>query len=83
VRALAHQRRDHDTARGILLAAVCPGMMNTPTSAMWWNVSNARKPAEASVSLLDLALGPVDPSHYGQLIRDGRVLPWAPQSFRR
>lgn len=78
VRALAHQRRDDDMARGILLAATCPGMLNTPTSALWWDVSAAPAPAEAAGPLLDLALGPVDPGHYGELVRRGRVLPWAP-----
>ncbi|GII53380.1 carbonyl reductase [Planotetraspora thailandica] len=78
VRALAHQRRERDTARGVLLAAVCPGMMNTPTSGMWWDVSDARSPADAAVPLLDLALGPVAPGHYGQLVRNGSVLPWKP-----
>lgn len=78
VRALARHRHDADIARGILLAAVCPGMMNTPTSGMWWDVSNAPSPAHAAVALLDLALEPVDPCHYGELIRNGQVLPWAP-----
>ncbi|MEX5637725.1 hypothetical protein [Parafrankia sp. FMc2] len=71
--------RSQDAERGILLAAVCPGMMNTPTSALWWDVSTAPTPAQAAVALLDLALDPVDPQHHGQLIRDGEVLPWAPE----
>lgn len=79
VRALASQRREQDAARGILLAAVCPGMMNTPTSAEWWDVSDAPSPAQAAVALLDLALGPVIPGHYGQLIRHGKIVPWAPR----
>ncbi len=78
VRALAHQRRESDTARGILLAAVCPGMINTPTSALWWDVSTAATPAQAAVALLDLALAPVNPDHYGELVRYGEVLPWSP-----
>jgi hypothetical protein len=53
-------------------------MMNTPTSALWWDVSDAPSPAEAAVPLLDLALGPVIAGHYGQLVRHGKVLPWAP-----
>jgi NAD(P)-dependent dehydrogenase (short-subunit alcohol dehydrogenase family) len=79
VRTLAQQRREQDAARGILLAAVCPGMMNTPTSAMWWDVSSAPVPAEAAVALLDLALEPVKPGHYGELVRNGEVLSWAPR----
>ncbi|TCO62228.1 SDR family NAD(P)-dependent oxidoreductase [Actinocrispum wychmicini] len=81
VRTLAEQRREDDAERGILLAAVCPGMMNTPTSAMWWDVSTAPTPAQAAVALLDLALDPVRPQHYGQLVRDGEVLPWSPTSM--
>jgi len=76
VRALGRQRREQDAARGILVAAVCPGMINTPTSAMFWDVSGAASPAEAAGPLLELALGPVNPAHYGELVRHGQVLPW-------
>jgi NAD(P)-dependent dehydrogenase (short-subunit alcohol dehydrogenase family) len=76
VRTLAHQRHAQDANRGILLAAVCPGMMNTPTSAEWWDVSDAPTPAQAAAVLLDLVFAPADPAHYGQLVRDGEVLPW-------
>jgi NAD(P)-dependent dehydrogenase (short-subunit alcohol dehydrogenase family) len=78
VRALALERRERDIPRGILLAAVCPGMMNTPTSALWWDVGDARGAAEAARAVLALALDPADPGHYGELVRDGRVLPWSP-----
>jgi NAD(P)-dependent dehydrogenase (short-subunit alcohol dehydrogenase family) len=76
VRTLAHQRHAQDANRGILLAAVCPGMMNTPTSAEWWDVSDAPTPAQAAAVLLDLVFAPADPAHYGQLVRGGEVLPW-------
>ena len=78
VRALASARREEDLRRGILLAAVCPGMINTPTSGLWWDVSGAPSADEAAVALLDLALGPLDPAHYGELVRHGRVLSWRP-----
>jgi NAD(P)-dependent dehydrogenase (short-subunit alcohol dehydrogenase family) len=77
VRALAGQRRSEDRGRGILVAAVCPGMINTPTSALWWDVSAAASPAQAAGPLVELALGPVDPAYYGELVRHGRVVPWA------
>jgi NAD(P)-dependent dehydrogenase (short-subunit alcohol dehydrogenase family) len=76
VRALAAGRRAADLQRDILLAAVCPGMMNTPTSALWWDVSGAASPQDAAGPLLALALDPVQPEHYGELIRDGAVLAW-------
>ncbi|MEV0405634.1 SDR family NAD(P)-dependent oxidoreductase [Actinoallomurus sp. NPDC050550] len=83
VRALARQRREQDLARGILVAAVCPGMVNTSTSAMWWDVSDAPTPAQAATALLNLAFDPVDPDHYGELVRNGQVLPWAPERTAR
>ncbi|MFC5924309.1 SDR family NAD(P)-dependent oxidoreductase [Micromonospora vulcania] len=79
VRALARQRRDQDATRGILLAAACPAMLNTPTSALWWDVRSAATPAQATGPLLDLALAPVVPEHYGELVRNGKVVPWAPR----
>jgi NAD(P)-dependent dehydrogenase (short-subunit alcohol dehydrogenase family) len=78
VRTLAEQRRAADLERDILIAAVCPGMMNTATSAMWWDVSSAPSPAEAAVSLLEMALGPVKAEWYGELVRAGVVLLWRP-----
>ncbi|WP_191242739.1 SDR family NAD(P)-dependent oxidoreductase [Amycolatopsis deserti] len=83
VRALASQRRDSDLERGILLAAVCPGMLNTPTSALWWDVSDAPTPATAATALLDLALEPVKPEHYGELVRFGQVVPFKPGTAER
>jgi len=77
VRALAGQRREQDAERGILLASLCPGMINTPTSGLWWDVSDAPSPAQAAVAPLDLAFDPVKPEHYGELVRFGEVLPWA------
>lgn len=78
VRALASHRRSSDLERGVLLAAVCPGMMNTPTSAVWWDVTDAPTPAQAAVAVLDLVFDPVKPEQYGQLLRQGEVLAWKP-----
>ena len=78
MRTLAAQRREQDAERGILVAAACPGMLNTPTSALWWDVSTAASPAEGAVALLDLAFDPVRPEQYGELVRHGEVVPWSP-----
>ncbi|RDI25476.1 SDR family NAD(P)-dependent oxidoreductase [Lentzea flaviverrucosa] len=77
VRVLAQERRETDLARGVLVAAVCPGMINTPTSALWWDVSTAPTPAQAATALLDLALDPLEPRHYGELVRHGEVVPFS------
>ncbi len=78
VRVLAASRRATDLERDIMLLSVCPGMMNTPTSQLWWDVSAAPTPAEAAEPLVDLVLGPTRPEFYGELVRAGQVLPWRP-----
>ncbi len=77
VRAVAAERRERDLAEGTLVAAVCPGLVDTPLSRPWFeDFSQARTPAAAAVPILDLVFGPVDPAQYGELVRDGEVLPW-------
>jgi NAD(P)-dependent dehydrogenase (short-subunit alcohol dehydrogenase family) len=79
VRALARQRRDSDLERGILLASVCPGMIDTGASRPWFDMSHAQTPAQAAGPIIDLALrSSLDVSLYGELIRFGQVLPWKP-----
>ncbi|MFC1437543.1 SDR family NAD(P)-dependent oxidoreductase [Streptacidiphilus sp. N1-10] len=78
VRAVAAERRDRDLAAGTLVAAVCPGMVDTATSRPWFaDYSRARTPAEAARAVLDLVLAEgADPELYGELVRSGKVLPW-------
>jgi carbonyl reductase 1 len=79
VRALARQRRGSDVERGILLASVCPGMIDTGASRPWFDMSHAQTPAQAAEPLIDLVLrSSLDSSLYGELIRFGQVLPWKP-----
>ncbi|CDR17493.1 hypothetical protein [Streptomyces iranensis] len=82
VRTLAKRRREDDLARDVLIASVCPGMMNTPTSRAWWDVSDAPTPDEAAGPLLELVLDPVNPEQYGELVREGRIVPWHPAGAR-
>ncbi|MFJ5989369.1 SDR family NAD(P)-dependent oxidoreductase [Lentzea sp. NPDC092896] len=77
VRVLASERRESDLAKGVLIASACPGMINTPTSALWWDVSTAPTPAQAATALLDLALSPLEPEQYGELVRHGEVVPFS------
>ncbi|KUM99554.1 carbonyl reductase [Streptomyces yokosukanensis] len=78
VRAVAAERRAHDLATDTLIAAVCPGMVDTATSRPWFSDDGrAQSPAEAAEAVLDLILdGPVDPALYGELVRTGTALPW-------
>ena len=72
VRALAAHHPD------IQITAVCPGMINTPTSGAYWDVSTAPTPERAAGPLVDLALGPARPDLHGELVSDGVALPWKP-----
>jgi NAD(P)-dependent dehydrogenase (short-subunit alcohol dehydrogenase family) len=76
VRVLARERRAADSEDGTLIAAVCPGMIDTGASRPWFDMKDAQTPAQAAIALLDLALNRPDPPLYGELIRFGRVLPW-------
>ena len=79
VRALARQRGGSDLERGILLASVCPGMIDTGASRPWFDMSHAQTPGQAAGPVLDLAFrGSFDASLYGELVRFGQVLPWKP-----
>ncbi|POX60137.1 carbonyl reductase [Streptomyces sp. Ru62] len=78
VRAVAAERRESDLADGTLIAAVCPGMVDTATSRPWFSdYSQAQSPARAAEAVLDLVLAEhVDPALYGELVRFGQALDW-------
>jgi NAD(P)-dependent dehydrogenase (short-subunit alcohol dehydrogenase family) len=78
VRAVAAQRRDRDLRDGTLVAAVCPGLIDTDASRPWFaDMSAAQTPAQAASAVLDLVLAErVDPAFYGELVRFGKALPW-------
>ncbi|WP_369231256.1 SDR family NAD(P)-dependent oxidoreductase [Streptomyces sp. R21] len=78
VRAVAAERRAADLAQNTLIAAVCPGLVDTPLSRPWFaDFSHAQTPAQAAVAVLDLLLAErVDPATYGELVRFGEVVPW-------
>jgi NAD(P)-dependent dehydrogenase (short-subunit alcohol dehydrogenase family) len=78
VRAVAAQRRATDVPEGTLVAAVCPGLVDTLASRPWFDdFSRAQTPAQAARAVLDLVLADqIDPATYGELVRFGQVLPW-------
>lgn len=78
LRAVAAERRARDLAEGTLVAAVCPGMVDTATSRPWFSdYSQAQSPARAAEAVLDLVFAEhVAPELYGELVRFGKVLPW-------
>ena len=75
VRVLARERRAADLIDGTLVAAVCPGLVDTEASRPWFeNMAEAQTPSEAAVAPLRLALDRIaDPSFYGDESRSRRV----------
>jgi NAD(P)-dependent dehydrogenase (short-subunit alcohol dehydrogenase family) len=78
VRVVARERRAPDTIDGTLVAAICPGLVDTDASRPWFDdMAEAQTPAEAAVAPLRLALDhAADPSLYGELVQFGKVIPW-------
>ncbi|MFI6875425.1 SDR family NAD(P)-dependent oxidoreductase [Streptomyces sp. NPDC050400] len=78
VRAVAAERRTQDLVDDTLVAAVCPGMVDTATSRPWFSdYSQAQSPDQAAGTVLDLVFAQhVDPTLYGELVRFGQALPW-------
>lgn len=73
--------RDMARARpgdGILINAVCPGLIDTAASRPWFDdMSGAMKLEQAAAPIVDLLLSPPgtrEPS--GQLAQFGKILPW-------
>lgn len=78
VRAIARERRAIDLGEGRLIAALCPGLIDTDASRPWFaDMSQAQSPAEAAAWPVDLVLGEAfDPNFYGKLVQFGQVIPW-------
>jgi carbonyl reductase 1 len=78
MRVSARQRRTADAADRALVAAVCPGLVDTEASRPWFeDMSGAQTPDQAAVALLRLALARApDPRFYGELIQFDEVVPW-------
>ena len=91
VRVLAGQRRIADLSRGILIASISPGLIDTGASRPWLDLTGAPQPDEVAAPVLDFVLRPqTDESLYGELvhlgreeagsfgmpIRSGSIVPW-------
>jgi carbonyl reductase 1 len=79
VRAIARERRDADLADNKLIAALCPGLIDTDASRPWFeDMSSAQTPEQAAAWPVELAVDEgFDPAFYGELVQFGRVIPWA------
>jgi NAD(P)-dependent dehydrogenase (short-subunit alcohol dehydrogenase family) len=78
VKVLARMRRDDDRRRGILIDAVCPGLIDTAASRPWFDdMSKAQTPDQAAVDPVWLATdADAATAPYGELVRFRKVVPW-------
>jgi carbonyl reductase 1 len=75
---MARLMREEASRRGILINAVCPGMVDTEASRPWFaDMSSAQTPAQAAVDVVWLAtLPPRTKTPYGELVQHREILPW-------
>jgi NAD(P)-dependent dehydrogenase (short-subunit alcohol dehydrogenase family) len=91
VRVVADQRRADDLRRGILIASISPGLIDTGASRAWLDLAGASQPDEVAGPLLDFALdssphesfygelvhvGRDEPGRFGSVARSGSIVPW-------
>ena len=78
MRVLARERRAADAHDGTLVAAICPGLVDTEASRPWFeDMGTAQTPAGAAVAPLRLALDRAPhPGCYGELVQNGAIVPW-------
>jgi carbonyl reductase 1 len=81
VRSFARERRETDLAQDKLIAALCPGLIDTDASRPWFpDMSAAQTPTQAAAWPVQLALDPMTTdtlaAFYGELVQFGKVIPW-------
>jgi NAD(P)-dependent dehydrogenase (short-subunit alcohol dehydrogenase family) len=81
MRVFASAMRHEAAQRGLVIDAVCPGLVDTPAARPWVaDMSTARTPAEAAVDIVWLATTSDTPLPYGELVRRRRILSWTNQT---
>lgn len=75
---MARLMKAEASRRGILIDAVCPGLVDTEASRPWFDdMSSAQSPAQAARDVIWLAtLPPGTNAPYGELVQHRKVLPW-------
>jgi carbonyl reductase 1 len=74
----ARDMRDAARRRGILINAVCPGLVDTDASRPWFDsMATAQSPRQAAVDVVWLATLPTsEHAPYGELVQHRKVLAW-------
>jgi NAD(P)-dependent dehydrogenase (short-subunit alcohol dehydrogenase family) len=77
-RIMARLMSEEVHRKGILINAVCPGLVDTGASRPWFDdMSSAQSPAQAAVDVVWLAtLPPGTLAPHGELVQHRTVLPW-------
>jgi NAD(P)-dependent dehydrogenase (short-subunit alcohol dehydrogenase family) len=76
-RVYARTRQEEAERRGLVIDAVCPGMIDTPSSRPWFDdMSRAQTPEAAARDVVWLATAPRAEVPYGELVQHRRVLAW-------
>lgn len=78
MRVFARAMHDEAERRGIVIDAVCSGLIDTAASRPWFSdMSAAQSPAAAAVDVVWLATAPRAKVPYGELVRHRDVLDWS------
>ena len=78
MRVFARMMRDEAEHRGIVIDAVCPGLVDTAASRPWFSdMSAAQTPTAAAADIVWLATAPRAEVPYGELVRHRAVLAWS------
>lgn len=75
---MARLMREEAVERGILVNAVCPGLVDTEASRPWFDdMSKAQTPEQAARDVVWLAtLPPRTAVPYGELVQHRKIIPW-------
>lgn len=75
---MARLMKTEASRRGILINAVCPGLIDTDASRPWFDdMSSAQSPVQAAGDVIwPATLPPGTDFPYGELVRHRKVLPW-------
>ncbi|WP_437618827.1 SDR family NAD(P)-dependent oxidoreductase [Sorangium sp. So ce1151] len=78
MKVVARQRQAEAAQRGLLIAALCPGLVDTDASRPWFDdMSSAQSPADAAKNVLWICTQPVEsPQVYGELVQHRQIIPW-------
>ncbi|WP_437676845.1 SDR family NAD(P)-dependent oxidoreductase [Sorangium sp. So ce131] len=78
MKVYARQRQDEAARRGLLIAALCPGLVDTDASRPWFDdMSAAQSPEEAAKNVLWICTQPAEPPlPYGELVQHRRLISW-------